>query len=252
MKRILLFTFFISFILCSSVAFAQSPEELYRKANLSYENEDYEKAISIYEMLIKMDRVSPEVFYNLGNSYFKLKHIGKAIVNYERAKRLVPRDRDIYLNLKLAKGMMVDKIERPQRGFVLDMVLFLYDRMNINELSVITFTFYLAVIILLIFSIFIVSKRKTFFYAVGIASLFLVLFTIFLVSKIHNENSIKKAIVISKEVAVRSGPKEDYLLQFTLHEGSELRVVEERQSLYEIDLSKDLRGWLPKDSVEPI
>ena len=80
----------------------------------------------------------------------------------------------------------------------------------------------------------------------------LIIFSIFLVSKIHNENFAREAIVISEKANVRSGPKDDYLLQFTLHEGTKVRIVEERQLWYEIDLSKDLRGWLPKDSVEAI
>jgi len=80
---------------------ADTPEELYKKGNSSYESEDYEKAVFIYEKLLGMDEVSPEVFYNLGNSRFKLKKIGKAILNYERALRLDPRDRDTRFNLNL-------------------------------------------------------------------------------------------------------------------------------------------------------
>lgn len=251
MKRIILSLLFISFIFSGRV-FAQSPEEIYRKGNLSYENEDYEKAVSFYEMLIKMDKISPEVFYNLGNSFFKLKKIGRAIVNYERALRMVPRDRDVKLNLEVARGMTVDKIDMPERGFVLSALLFLYDRMNINELTFSVSGAFLAIVILLIFSIFFVERRTAIFYTVGTLSVLLALFTIFLISKIRSENLIKEAVIIVDKVDVRSGPKDDYLLQFTLHEGTKIHVVEERQGWYEIDLSKDLRGWLPKDTVEVI
>ena len=250
-KIILLAGLFIFFILCGRI-FAESPEEIYKKANLSYENKDYLEAASLYEMLIKMKMVSPEVFYNLGNSYFKLKKLGKAIVNYERAKTLAPRDRDALLNLTLARGMTVDKIKLPERGFILDAVLFLYDRMNINELSILVSVIYLVIIALFIFSIFIITERRALFYITGTLAAFLVVFTIFLISKIHNENFVRRGIIVSKKVDVRSGPKEDYLLQFTLHEGTEVRVVEEAKNWYEIDLSKDLRGWLPKDAVETI
>jgi len=251
MKKIILFGLFISFIFANAL-FAQSPEEIYRKANLNYESEDYEGAVSLYQILIKKDRVSPEVFYNLGNSFFKLNKIGRAIVNYERALRLAPRDKNISLNLKLAKSMAIDKIEIPDRGFILSAILYLYDRMNINELSVFVSIFYLGIITLLIFSIFFAARRKTIFYSAGTAAVLLVMFTIFLVSKIHSENFVKEAIVTSKKVDVRSGPKDDYLLQFTLHEGTKARVVKERQDWYEIDLSGDLRGWLPKHSVDII
>lgn len=240
------------FLIFSKLASAQSPDEIYRKANLSYENEDYEKAASLYERLIEVDKISKEVFYNLGNTYFKLNKPGKAIVNYKRAKKLAPRDRDIKLNLALAENMGVDKIEKPEKGFILKAILFLYDGMSVNELSVFASVVYLIIIALLIFLIFMVERRKTILYTVGSLGILLIIVTVFLVAKIHGENFVKKAVIISNEVDVRSGPKEDYLKQFTLHEGTEVRVVEQRQNWYEIDLSKDLRGWLPKDSVEVI
>ncbi len=251
MKKALLIILFISFV-CTAASFAESPNEIYRKANLSYENEDYEKAVSLYEMLLKMDKVSSEVFYNLGNSYFKLKNIGKAILNYERSLRLDPRDRDAMLNLKLARSMTMDKIELPPKGFILTVILFLYDRMNLNELVLLTSAIYLLIILLLIFSIFFIAKRRIIFYNVGVLLIVLTSSMTFLISKISSENIVKRGVILAEKVGVRSGPKEDYLLQFSLHEGTVVRVVEEREFWYEIDLSKDLRGWLPKDSVEVI
>ena len=149
MKKILVFSFLIFLISAGVLIAAEIPEGLYKKGNSSYENGDYEKAVSFYGELVKTDRVSPEVFYNLGNSYFKLKKIGKAILNYERALRLDPRDRDIQLNLRLARSMSVDKINAPERGFVLAAILFLYDRMTVNELTAMSSFFYLAVIFVL-------------------------------------------------------------------------------------------------------
>ena len=73
MKKIFAFSFLIFFIFPGILSASDKPEELYSKGNSSYENEDYDKAVSDYEKLLKADKVSPEVFYNLGNSYFKLK-----------------------------------------------------------------------------------------------------------------------------------------------------------------------------------
>jgi len=242
----------IFFIFAGILMAAGSAEELYRKGNLSYENGDYEKAVSFYEELLKINEVSPEVFYNLGNSYFKLKKIGKAILNYERALRLDPRDKDAQLNLKLAKEMAVDKINTSERGFVLNMILFLYDRMDINELSLMCSFLYLAMILILIFSIFFIAKRRFMFYTAGIFGAVFLIFLIFLFAKIRNENFTKTGIIIAEKADARSGPKEDYLLQFTLHEGTKISIVKEAQDWYEIELSKDLKGWVPKTSVNII
>jgi len=251
-KKLFASSFLIFFIFTGiSMAF-DNPEDLYEKGNSSYGNGDYKKAVSFYEELIRIDKVSSEVFYNLGNSYFKLKKIGKAILNYERALRLNPRDKDTQFNLKLAKTMAVDKINISERGFVLNTLLFLYDRMNTNELSLACSFLYLAIILILIFSIFFVAKRRFMFCtAASIGTIFFILF-IFLFAKIKDENFTKTGIVIAEKTDARSGPKEDYLLQFTLHEGAKFSIIKDVQDWYEIELSKDLRGWIPKITVDII
>lgn len=252
MKKIFVLYFLIFFIFSGILMAADNPEELYKKGNSSYENEDYAQAVSIYEKLIEMDRVSPEVFYNLGNSCFKLKKIGKAVLNYERALRLDPADRDILFNLKFARLMAVDKINITERGFVLNAILFFYDRMALNELTVICSFFYLAIILLLIFSIFFVAKRKALFYTVGSLGVIFLVFFVFLFAKIMDESLVKTGIIVVEKIDARSGPKEDYLLQFTLHEGAKVSIVKKIQGWYEIELSKDIKGWIPETSVDII
>lgn len=247
----------IVFIICgiflfTGLAYAQSPEEIFDQANQAYCAGDYEKAGSFYDLLVKMDRASPEVFYNLGSSYFKLKKTGKAIVNYERALKMSPRDKDIYINLKLARSMVVDKINIPEKGFALNMLFFLYDKAHIDELTCVSSIIFLLIILFLIFSIFFVEKRKIFIYNVVSLSSILIILLIFLTAKIQNEYTVKSAIIVTDKADVRSGPREDYILQFSLHEGTKVRIVKELQNWYEISLSRDMRGWIPKGSVEVI
>ncbi|MDP2920913.1 MAG: tetratricopeptide repeat protein [Candidatus Omnitrophota bacterium] len=252
MRKIFIAYFFISFLTGGISSAMDNPEGLYQKGNSSYENKDYEGAVSFYEELVNIDRVSPEVFYNLGNTYFKLKKTGKAILNYERALRLAPRDRDARLNLKLARSMTADKINAPERGFILDAMLFLYDRMTLNELTAMCSAFYLAIILFLIFSINFVAKKKIMYYIAGTFGLTLCLSLLFLSAKIRDENFTKSGIIITEKIDSRSGPREDYLLQFTLHEGTKVNIIKEAQGWYEIDLSRDLKGWIPKSSVDII
>ncbi|MFH1478333.1 MAG: tetratricopeptide repeat protein [Candidatus Omnitrophota bacterium] len=245
------FIFFIVFIF-SGVLFADPPEDIFNSANLKYQNEDYEGAAALYEKLIDMDKANVEVFYNLGNSYFKKGSTGKAILNYERALRISPRDRDILLNLKIARALTLDKIEGPDRGFILSAIFFFYDKLNIDELTIASSMIFIIMIMFLVFSINFVEKRKYIFYTVSAFGILFIVFIIFLSSKIQAQYFLKEAIVISEEIDIRSGPKEDYLKQFTLHEGTRLRVLKKINNWYEVGLSKDLRGWLPQDSVDII
>ena len=75
---------------------------------------------------------------------------------------------------------------------------------------------------------------------------------LFLFTKIRNENFTKTGIIVAEKSDARSGPKEDYLLQFTLHEGAKASVIKKVQGWYEIDLSRDLKGWIPETSVDII
>ena len=75
---------------------------------------------------------------------------------------------------------------------------------------------------------------------------------IFLFAKIKDENFTKTGIIVVEKADARSGPKEDYLLQFTIHEGAKFSVIKDAQEWYEIELSKDLKGWISKTSVDII
>lgn len=252
MKKIFILSSLIFFAYAGILIAGGNLEELYKKGNLNYENKDYEKAVSAYEEILKADKASPEVFYNLGNSYFKLKKIGRAILNYERALRIDSRDSDTRSNLKLARSMAVDKINQDERGFVLSAMLFFYDRMSLDELTAICSFLYLAIIILLIFSIFFAARRKAIFYITGLLCVKLLVVFIFLSAKVNDENFKKMGIVVVEKIDARSGPKDDYLLQFTLHEGARVSILKSAQGWYEIGLSKDLKGWVPETSVDII
>ena len=80
----------------------------------------------------------------------------------------------------------------------------------------------------------------------------MLVFFIFLSAKFRDENLAKTGIIVVEKIDVRSGPKEDYLLQFTLHEGTKVSIVKKVQGWYEIDLSKDLKGWVPETIVDII
>ena len=111
-------TFLLVLGLTSNV-FAQSTTQLYTSANSLYKNKQFEQATVAYEKILMQGYRTPEVYYNLGNSYFKLHNNGKAILNFERAQKLAPDDEDIAHNLKLAQLKTTDKlIPVPQLGIV--------------------------------------------------------------------------------------------------------------------------------------
>ena len=105
--------FFIVFFLCAvnEIVFSASPvAEQFAKASQLYKNGKYDDAVKAYEEIAK-EKPAAEVYYNLGNAYFKTKKIGLAILNYERARRQMPRDSDILANLAYVNQLIEYKID---------------------------------------------------------------------------------------------------------------------------------------------
>ena len=96
-------------VLITSTAFAQA--DLLQKANDNYTKQQYKQAIEGYNQILKTNMESPEVYYNLGNAYYKTGQYTLSILNYERAKLLAPDDEDINFNLQVANQKVVDSIQ---------------------------------------------------------------------------------------------------------------------------------------------
>ena len=98
-------------ILSVVVSIAMDHEAMIGKANGLYIEGEYTAAAKLYEQVIEEGKEASELYYNLGNAYYKAGNIPAGILNYERAKKLTPNDQDLIFNLKLANLKTVDKIE---------------------------------------------------------------------------------------------------------------------------------------------
>jgi tetratricopeptide (TPR) repeat protein len=101
----------ISVVLLNFAVKAQDPKQLFNQANELYKQKEYEQAAQVYENIATLGYESAEVYYNLGNCYYKTNQIGLTILNYERAKKIEPDNDDIEFNLKLAGLRVSDRVE---------------------------------------------------------------------------------------------------------------------------------------------
>lgn len=109
MKKIYIYLLFV--VIGISPIYSQTT---LTKANEAYGQEDYIKAIELYEQTLREQGVSSDLYYNLGNAYYKHNEFAKAILNYERALLLNPGNEDARFNLEMANTHIVDK-NRPGR-----------------------------------------------------------------------------------------------------------------------------------------
>lgn len=220
----------------------------------AYAKNDYASAIQIYEGLLQQGE-SADLYYNLGNSYYKADNIAKAILNYERALLLKPGDNDIRFNLDLARSKTVDKVEPVPEIFFVTWIKSLINCMGVNAWTKLGITFFILLIISL--SVFIFGKKllikKIGFISSIILFIFVVLTNIFASQQKDSLINRTHAIVINPSVTVKSTPNESGTDLFILHEGRKVQVTDNSMKEWkEIKLEDGNVGWVPTNVIEII
>lgn len=234
------------------MAFA-SAQSLQEAAD-AYTKEDYKKAASIYQTLADSVGVSPELYYNLGNSYYKLKDYPKAILNYERALLMSPGDEDIRTNLEMARANITDKIDTLDKSFISVWFESIRNIASSNAwalFAIITFLTFLIGIFTYIFTKNITIRKIGFFGAVImlILSLFANIAAYKQKDKIENRNH---AIIMSPSITVKSSPADSGTDLFILHEGTKVKVTDKVGDWSEIKIDDGNSGWIPSSKMEII
>lgn len=220
----------------------------------AYLKNDYASAVHIYETLLKNGEAT-EVYYNLGNSYYKSGDIAKAILNYERALLLQPGNVDVRANLEIARAKTIDKVVPVAEVFFISWTKSLINCLSVDAwgyVGIVCFFLLLPSLYFFLFAKQIVCKKVGF--TVGIVFLIVVVFAnIFAFQqkgKLLNRNN---AIVLTPSVTVRSTPSDSGTSLFILHEGRKVEIKDSTMREWrEIRLEDGKVGWVPASSVEII
>ncbi|WP_276879367.1 tetratricopeptide repeat protein [Bacteroides heparinolyticus] len=220
----------------------------------AYMRNDYVSAIQIYENLLKKGEAA-EVYYNLGNSYYKTDDIAKAILNYERALLLQPGNADIQANLEIARAKTVDKIVPVPEIFFVMWTKSLINMLNVDAWAKLGIMFFILLLVscsLFFFSKQIIVKKVTFF--AGCVWLVLVILSnAFAAQQKHQLTERNDAIVLVPSVTVRSTPSESGVGLFILHEGCKVEIKDNSMREWkEIRLEDGKVGWVPNITIEGI
>lgn len=220
----------------------------------AYMRNDYASAIQIYESLLKKGEAS-EIYYNLGNSYYKADDIAKAILNYERALLLQPGNADIRANLEIARSKTVDKVASVPDIFFVAWTKSLINCLSVDVWAKLGIVFF--ILLLVSFSLFFFSKqvvwKKSGFIAGVIFLVFVILSNIFASEQKNELMNRNKAIILSPSVTVRSTPSESGTSLFVLHEGHKIEIKDNSMREWkEIRLEDGKVGWVPTSALEII
>ncbi len=252
MKKIILaITIFGIFFLSSSLAqeAANTPGALFYQANINYQEAKYDAAIKNYEKIINSGLESGNIYYNLGNSYFKKGELGLAVLNYERARVLIPNDSDLSSNYDYVLHTL--NLEPQLFGNWLERTVYaLFQAQTIDSLTILLSFIYIVLIVLFILNLFFGRLRA---YSGWIICVLVILFILSAYALNKRIDYLDKgAIVISKEADVKFEPLENATTYFKVSEGSKVEVVEKAEGWYKVKRFDNKLGWINKEALAKI
>ena len=245
--------FSLLFVFASVLAYGQ--ETTKAQADSAYINNDYANAVYLYEDILANQGESADIYYNLGNSYYKMDNIAKAILNYEKALMLNPGNGDIRFNLELAQSKTVDKVTPMSEVFLITWMKSLTNTMSEqgwSKLAIASFILTLLGLVLYFFSKKIAMKKIGFISALCLM-LVCILANVFASSQKSKAQSHSSAIIMEPSVTVKSTPNEGGTELFILHEGRKVMIKDNTMREWkEIQLEDGNAGWVPASVIEII
>lgn len=233
---------------------APSPEKLFEEATSLYNDGKYEEAAENYLAILDRGEHSSSVYYNLGNSYYKLNHIPESIYYYEKALQLSPDDKDIRNNLAFARNMTIDAIEPvPQTGISRFWENFT-GNFHYDTWAGIAVAFaFLSALLFLFYYYLTSSVKKRLFFVGSIVSVICLVFSVYIAySRYYKSTNTKFAIVFAGEAEVKSEPNSKSEQVFLLHSGTKVQVLEALDGWKHIKLADGKTGWLLQNDMKEL
>ena len=246
---------------CSITSISQSEfqptvaNEKFLEANNLYNDSKYEQSIQVYLQILDSDAHSSELYFNIGNAYYRLNDIANSILYYEKSLKLDSSDNDVINNLNMVKNALIDDIAVVPTSFFDEQLnkisnLFDYSLWGIVLIS-------LSFIFLLLFIIYFFSN-KPIIKRTAFTSLFFIIMIIALTAWIsinaYEKNHLEKyAIIFSTKIEIKADPNERSENLLTLHLGTKVRIIDNfNDEWLKIKLVNGQEGWIKNNQIKII
>ncbi len=240
--------------LSSVTDFAQAEKSvdsdyIFYKGNTLYEEGKYDEAIREYSRLYEQGFESGSLYYNIGNCYFKKGDIGRAILNYERAKKLIPGDSDLVSNYTYARSLIkgdISKISTPWFKRISNKFNFL----TINGLTVFLSAMFVFTFFFLLSGLFFLPLKRYYRYVLPVLLIISMAGALSLYSRVLMLG--KEAIIISENADAKFEPLDNATMYFTLYEGMKISILETNKEWCKIKRADGKTGWIRAQEIEKI
>ena len=235
--------------ICSLLVAAPAIASDFSTANALYDEGKFAEAAAVYE---KIEPKTANVYYNLGNAWFRQDKLGLAIVNYERARRLAPRDPDVVANLKFAQQKLgVSDVNAPPRAWQRFLRSAAKSR-TLNEWRLYELVG-LWMVVLSVGAYPFLPKLRMGLVVASVAAFFGFAVSAFALGyRTVNERTAAEAIVVADGTDARFAPFPDSTVHFRLPEGAKLAIREDRGQWLFVERADGQQGWVNAGSLERI
>jgi len=225
---------------CSQAA---SSSAAFDAANKLYEEGKFAEAVSAYEKLGQTGQVSAALYFNLGNAWFKSGQIGRAISAYRLAQQITPRDPDVRANLQFARNQTPSPTLSPSRWQRW------LGRLTLNEWTVLAagaVWLWLGLLAILQWRPALRPMLRGYVFSLAVT---VALLCACAAAALRETRFIRTAIVVTAEATVRYGPLAESPVAFTVHDGAELRVLDQKDEWLQVSAGPRRIGWLRRDQT---
>jgi len=231
-----------------------SSDSLVSEGNRHYMDREYDLAVKCYSEVINMGYESGELYYNLGNAYYKQENLPRAILNYEKALLLKPGNVDIRQNLALANYRIVDKIDSIPDFFLHRWVNYFQGLFSPDRWAIVSIILFMLALTTFLWFILSSSYRaKGMSFSFGFLLLMLSFISILTMrSRTQKLLRSESAIIMVSSVNAKSSPDEQSTNIFVLHEGTKVMLVDSVQKWREIRIADGNKGWVPDEVLGEI
>jgi len=240
----------LMFVIVNSLLISQDYNNLFEKANEKYINKNYREALDIY-LKIENSISDYKLYFNIGNTYYKLNNYLMAKVYYLKAMRLNPLDDDLYFNLKLVNEKFKDKIELNKMNSINRLIFRLESIFSIN----VGFVLVLILIYVFNYSIYLRFVKKKFkrlnnYLIIG-SLILIVLLTFYINNRISYKLNSNSGIIMYDNVSLYSGPNDSNTVLYKVNSGLDFRIINKINNWVQIK-SNEIVGWVKTDKIKII
>lgn len=228
---------------------AQTQNKLFEQGNKQFKNKEYEMALKSYLSIEKQNIFSSELYYNIGNTYFRLNDYTNSILYYERGLKLDPNNEDLNTNLKVAKARLKSDV------YVIPNFFLVRWWNNITNLftpygwAIVSITLLLITCILFIFYYFSFDKKVLLFYSLILSILFFIISCFSGFTRQNELSSKNQAIVFGEQTIGKDSPDKNSSDKMRILKGQKIKIMDKEDSWIRIKTEDGKEAWIETKNV---